>query len=126
MLVLVDSSVWIEYFRSGKEADKLDSLIDKDLIVINDIILSELVPILKIKNHHKLINLLQSIRKIELKIKWDEIIEIQYKCLKSGINGIGIPDLIIAQNVIQNKCQLYTLDHHFSFLQKIIKIDIFN
>ena len=45
MSVLVDTSVWVNYFRSGKDSGKLDFLIDENLIVINDLILAELVPI---------------------------------------------------------------------------------
>ncbi len=44
------------------------------------------------------------------------------KCLKSGINGDGIPDLIVAQNSKQNNCKIYSLDSHFLILQKIVGI----
>ena len=65
MSVLVDTSVWIEYFRSGNNFEKLDFLIDENLIVINDLILAELIPFLKIKNQRKIIKLLNNINKIE-------------------------------------------------------------
>jgi hypothetical protein len=35
MSVLVDTSVWVAYFRSGNGCEKLDFLIDENLIVIN-------------------------------------------------------------------------------------------
>jgi len=53
MPVLIDSSVWISYFRNGKHSDVLDYFIDENLIVINDLILSELIPSLKIQNKLK-------------------------------------------------------------------------
>jgi len=74
MSVLVDTSVWIEYFRSGNNFEKLDFLIDENLIVINDLILAELIPFLKIKNQRKIIKLLNNINKIEIQIKWDQLI----------------------------------------------------
>ena len=58
MSVLVDTSVWIEYFRSGNNSGKLDLLIDENLIVINDLILAELVPSLKVRNQNKIINII--------------------------------------------------------------------
>ena len=58
MSVIVDTSVWIEYFRSGSNSSKLDFLIDEDLIVINDLILAELVPFLKVQNQRNIIKLL--------------------------------------------------------------------
>jgi len=44
------------------------------------------------------IELLHEINRIPLDIDWKEIVEFQVRCLKSGANGVGIPDLIIAQN----------------------------
>ena len=41
MSVLVDTSIWIEYFRIGNNFEKLDFLIDENLIVINDLILAD-------------------------------------------------------------------------------------
>jgi len=49
MEVLVDTSVWIDYFRSGDKSAKLDFLIDENLVVINDLILTELLPLLIVK-----------------------------------------------------------------------------
>jgi len=124
MSVLVDTSIWIDYFRKGNDFEKLDFLIDENLVVINDLILAELIPFLKVKNQRKVIKLLYNINKLELIINWEQIVEYQYKCLKSGINGVGIPDLIIAQNAKQNHCEIYSLDNHFQLLQGIFKIKL--
>ena len=64
MSILVDTSIWVEYFRSGNNTEKLDFLIDENLIVINDLILAELVPFLKFRNQRKIINLLEPIAKL--------------------------------------------------------------
>jgi len=122
MSVLVDTSVWIEYFKNGNNLDKLDFLIDENLVLINDLILSELVPFLRIRKQRKIIELLSNVNKLNLSIGWDQISEFQYQCLKSGLNGVGIPDLIIAQNAKQNHSQIYSLDNHFNLLENIIKI----
>lgn len=122
MSVLIDTSVWVEYFRNGNNSDQLDFLIDENLVVTNDLILSELIPFLKIRNQRKLIALLNKINKLELVVNWELLIEDQYKCLKNGINGIGIPDLIIAQNAKQNHCSIYSLDNHFNLIKDILKI----
>ncbi|MEA1947553.1 MAG: PIN domain-containing protein [Thermodesulfobacteriota bacterium] len=124
MSVLVDTSIWIEYFRSADHAEKLEYLIDENLIVINDIILAELVPFLKVRNQRKLIELLRSISKLMLSIDWDQIIEFQFKCLRNGLNGIGIPDLILAQNAKQHQCAIYSLDNHFELMKDILKLKL--
>lgn len=122
---LVDTSIWIDYFRGGDNSEDLGYLIDENLIVTNDIILAELIPYLKIKKQTKVIKLLQEINKAPLDIHWEEIIEYQVKCIKGGANGVGIPDLIIAQNAKQNNCKVYSLDKHFRFLNQVLKVKLY-
>ncbi len=126
MSVLVDSSVWIEYFRNGNNYEKLEFFIDENLVVINDLILAELIPFLRVQNQRKIIKLLNNINKLNINIDWGQISDFQYKCLKNGLNGVGIPDLIIAQNSKQNQCKIYSLDNHFKLLEKVIKLHIIN
>ena len=124
MNVLVDTSVWIDYFRGSEKASRLDFLIEENLIVINELILTELVPFLRLKRQRKLISLLQTIEKSDLKIEWNGIVELQVKCLRSGVNKVGIPDLIIAQNAIQNEMPVYSLDKHFSLIGNCTSLKI--
>jgi len=116
MSVLVDSSVWIDFFRKAKQMEALDYLIVEDLVVINDLILAELIPVLRLRRKLKHIRLLQIIHRPALTINWNELTEMQVICLRKGINKIGIPDLIIAQHAIQNDLKLYSLDKHFKML----------
>jgi len=116
MEVLVDTSVWIDYFRSGEETEKLDFLIDENLLLTNELILTELLPLLVIRRERDVIRLLEKIKKNNLNINWDEIVSYQVSCLRSGSSGIGIPDLIIAQNAIHNNLPIYSIDKHFKFM----------
>ena len=124
MSVLIDTSVWIEYFRGGNNFEKLDFLIDENLVVVNDLILAELIPFLRMRNQRKVIKLLYHIKKLEIHIDWDKLMELQYKCLQNGLNGVGIPDLIIIQNAKQNHCEIYALDNHFKLIKDIAKIKL--
>lgn len=74
MNILVDSSVWIDYFKSGINSARLDRLIDHNLICSNDLILAELVPFLKVKKQYSVIKLLYEITRIPLNINWENII----------------------------------------------------
>ena len=124
MPVLVDTSVWVAYFRSRNNCEKLDSLIDENLVVINDLILAELIPFLKVQNQTKIIDLLYHISKLPLHINWDQIIEFQFQCVKNGLNGIGIPDLIISQNAKQNNCEIYSFDSHFKLMKDTLNLQL--
>jgi predicted nucleic acid-binding protein len=125
MRILVDSSIWIEYFRTGKQWRIVESLIDQNQILTNDLILAELVPFLKIQSQSRLIKLLYSVESTELDIQWDGLIEMQTACLKKGIFKVGLPDLILAQNAVQNRVPIYSADKHFDKISKIISLEIF-
>ena len=123
--VLVDSSVWIEYFRGRKEVAALDELIDKNLLCINSLILSELIPFLRIKKENSLIKILMTIKNTAIKIDWEEIIDFQEINLRNGINKVGIADLIIVQNTRDHNLCLYSLDKHFELMSQYINFDRF-
>lgn len=44
-MILVDSSVWIDYFRGTPtpQAEKLDSLLGSELVVTGDLVLTEVL-----------------------------------------------------------------------------------
>jgi len=121
---LVDSSAWIEYFKGNKKYSFITNLINANTICTNDIILSELLPSIIHKKEHKLADLLNNISKYALEIDWLEICDIQLLNLKHGNNNIGVSDIIIAQNCIQNKLRLIARDKHFESMSKYIPLDI--
>ncbi|MCD6152123.1 MAG: PIN domain-containing protein [Deltaproteobacteria bacterium] len=125
MSVLIDTSVWVEYFRNSNNCEPLEVLIDENLVATNDLVLAEIIPYLKIRKQRTIIKLLSSINNLSMAINWDQIMDFQYECLKNGINGIGIPDLIIAQNAKQNNCPIYSLDKHFIALKNVVNIELF-
>ncbi|PJZ43646.1 PIN domain-containing protein [Leptospira brenneri] len=126
--VLLDSSVWIEYFRNSNSqiSSEVDKLIDLGNIYTNELILTELIPFLKLKKQSQLIQIMESLESFEMLIDWKQIIEFQTTNLKNGINKIGIPDLLILQNAIQNESILFTLDKHFKLMSKIHKLKLYN
>lgn len=125
MTVLVDSSVWIDYFRDVGQADNLEFLIEENLIFTNDLILTELIPFLLFKKQKKLVKVLQEIKRQPIVIDWENVIHMQTVCLSKGINGVGIPDLIIAENAIQGELSLLSNDKHFLLIAKYFPLKIF-
>jgi len=121
--VLVDSSVWIEYFKNGG-IEKLDRLIEVDLACINELIFTELAPALMLKNETDIIDGLQAISMIPLNVDWEIVRDYQLINLKNGINKVGIPDLIILQQVIDEKITLFSFDKHFRLMQNQLSFDL--
>jgi predicted nucleic acid-binding protein len=125
MSVLVDSSVWIDYFRGSGDPAKLDLLIEENLVGVNELVLAEIIPALHMKRQRPLIALMREIGCPPLKIDWDDLTQMQILCLRHGINKVGIPDLMIAQHAIQNNLELYSLDKHFTLLAKHIPLALY-
>jgi len=121
--ILVDSSVWIDFFRTSKSTS-LNLYLEEDLVSINDIILSELVPKLLLERKTEIVEGLFSLEKFPLNIDWDLIRYYQVLNLKNGINKVGIPDLIILQQVIEEKLTLFSFDKHFRLMQNFLKFDL--
>ena len=124
-MVLVDSSVWIEYFKGNESVLPLNELIESNNLCINDLILAELLPSINHKKEFNLKELLLAIEKINMIIDWNNIISMQTINLKNGINKVGISDLIIAQNAMENNIELYAVDKHFSLMSEISELKLF-
>jgi len=125
MSVLVDSSVWIAYFRGAGDPGLVDHLIDENLVVTNDLILTELIPALHLRSQKRLVGLLGEIRRFPLAIDWDDIVRMQITCLRAGINGVGISDLVIAQHAIQNRLRLFSHDAHFRAMSRHLPLSLY-
>ena len=122
---IIDSSAWIEYFKGNQKYYFMKNLIYNNAIYTNDIILTELLPSILQKKENELAVLLNSITKFELSIKWQEIRDMQLLNLRHGNNNIGISDLIIVQNCLQNNLKLITNDKHFITMAKYIPLEIY-
>jgi len=120
MTILIDSSVWIAFFRGARNETMLDGFLYDGIVAVNPLILSELVPFLLVRKEIEAAKLLRGVDVLSLQIDWDGILALQVHCLSNGLNKVGIPDLIIAQQAIQRGCPLYSLDKHFRLLSKLV------
>lgn len=125
MSVLVDSSVWIQYLRGNGGDDRVDWLIDEGMIFTNELILAELLPPLIVRKQSKLVGLLRDIPKLPLLIDWHGIEQAQCACIQKGVNKVGIPDLIIAQNAKHNSIPVFSYDRHFVLMAKVLGFAVF-
>ena len=122
---LVDSSAWVEYFRGNQKYLFMNELINSNAICTNDVILTELLPSIIHKKEHALAELLSSVKNYRLNIDWQEIRNMQLLSLKNGNNNIGISDLLIAQNCIQNELRLIANDKHFDAMLKYLNLEVY-
>ena len=121
--VLVDSSVWIAYFK-GQQTNTLDKLLTEYLICTNELILSELLPLLEKNNQKEIIDALLALPIVSLNLNWHVLRQMQIENLKQGVNKVGIPDLIILQQVIDRKIPFLTFDKHFKLMNEFFEFEL--
>ena len=124
--VMVDTSVWVAYFRGGRKdrtvGDALDYLISGDEAVVDEIVLTELVPFMRLRGEAEAEEVLSALRNPPMEIDWPGLRDLQEKCLRAGINKVGIPDLAIAQHAIRLDIPLFSLDGHFPLVAGISEL----
>ncbi len=117
-MILVDSSVWIDYFRGmpTTQTEKLDSLLGDEPVAIGDLILAEVLQGFgSDKDFNQAKKLLASLVVVEL---GSQEIAIQaarnFRTLCSmGITLRKTIDTIIATHCIENSCTLLHCDRDF-------------
>lgn len=124
-MILVDTSVWVDYFREGKHAETLDRLILQDLVCTNEIILTELIPALLHRKQGGVIEALKALPCVSYSVFWEGIRLLQKLNLQNSINKVGLPDLMIVQHCIGSDLELWSLDKHFQLMGGNVALKLF-
>ena len=117
-MILVDSSVWIDYFRGNAtaEADRLDSLLGTQLLAIGDLILTEVLQgFSRDKDFNEARKLLTSLTIVDM---GGRDIAIQaaknYRALRAlGMTVRKTIDIVIATRCIESGLTLLYSDRDF-------------
>ena len=124
-MVLVDTSVWIAFFRekSSTAAKALDALLEEGEVCICGLIEAELIPGLRQNDRERVRSLLAGVSRIEIQPDiWSNIIKIQESALARGLGPFSIPDLLLASLAIQNNFPVFSLDRHFEDLSRLTSL----
>lgn len=97
---------------------------EEDLECTNELILTELVPTLLHQKRGDIVEILYSLEKIPLNIDWEIIRELKILNLKNGINRVGIPDLIIIQQVMDQNMTLFSFEKYFLLMKNQLKFEL--
>jgi predicted nucleic acid-binding protein len=122
-MILVDSSVWIDYFngRATAETDALDDLLGREPVLIGDLILTEVLQgFRRDADYHKARTLLET---LELRTLGGSQIAIaaadNYRALRRrGITPRKTIDMIIGTYCLVQGLQLLHADGDFDVLEK--------
>ncbi len=126
--VLVDTSVWISYFRgaSSRFTDHLDELLRHDAACLTAIIRAEL---LSGTRHEKeflqLSDRLGAVDRLpEPEDLWDRVAYARFLLARRGVQA-SLTDLSIAEMARHHRCLLLTEDKEFRPIARVISFQFF-
>ena len=122
--ILADSCVVIEFLEGNPGYSFIQDLFDSGSLYINEVILTELLPTMIANEIYAVADFTNKLPKVPMNINWKEIRDYQTILMKNGHSRIGIPDLLIAQNCIQNDIQVISCDKHFQTLAKFLPLKL--
>jgi len=123
--ILADSSAIIEFLNGNADYLYLRDLANQNLLHINDVILTELLPAMIATENYIQAEFIHKLPKVALKINWDEIRDYQIALMKNGYFRVGVSDLHIAQNCIQNDFLLISNDKHFKIIAQFTQLKLY-
>lgn len=123
--ILIDTSVWIEYFRnrSSNISNKVDEALSEKEVYVPKIIIAELIQGAKSEREVSIIrDFLEAFNIIDQKEDtWLKAGELSFSLKKKG-KIVNLTDCYIAVIAQENSCQIFTLDEHFKEIQKSLNI----
>lgn len=128
-LILVDSSIWIEFFRrpDAPASLVLDHLLAHRLVCTTGLVKAEIVPGARSPRDFRRLRLLFDALPLapERDGFWAHLSRFRYRLHVKGILGISIPDLIIATVAIQNRKLVFTADEDFTRMMAYVPVRLF-
>ena len=125
--ILIDTSVWIEYFRNKSSlfGEKVDRILDTDEVYVPKIVIAELMQGAKSANELSVVeDFFDAFHVIDQKEdSWIKAGRLSYKLKKKGKN-IHLFDCYIAVIAQEYECKILTLNRHFREIQSVFDISL--
>jgi predicted nucleic acid-binding protein len=118
--VIIDTSAWIESFRS--KANQRFRLLVKDLILQNRVLLTGIIKAELLrgaktkKEFNRLADMLKGLTYLPVPDTfWDELAQFSFKLFRKGVS-VPLTDTYIALLCIENKASILHRDKHFDLI----------
>lgn len=125
--ILLDTSIWIDYFRNGSStiSDKVDEILSDKDVFIPKIVIAELIQGAKSEKEISVVeNFLDAFHIIDQKENtWLKAGRLSFDLKKKG-KAINLFDCYIALIAQENGCKIFTLNRHFRDIQSVIEISL--
>jgi len=126
-VIIVDTSVWIDYFRGSNTAlaSTLDGLLDEDRVVLVPPVRLELLLGCRKSQRVRLLRLLEAIPTLPAtEGAWKAAERLSLELREDGVTA-GVVDLLIAALAFEHAASLWTLDKDFDPLFKTQRLEAF-
>jgi hypothetical protein len=114
--ILVDTSVWIDFFRSADSPHSLHlkQLLREERVILQGLVLAEVIQGIRTQKESGIVKrALQKLPYIEMtREAWEKAGEISASLLRKGIT-IPLSDVIVASCALSEGLEIFTLDSHF-------------
>jgi predicted nucleic acid-binding protein len=128
--ILVDSSIWIEFFRrpDAPVSLLLDHLLAHRLVCTTGLIKAQVVPGARSPGEFRRLRAMFDALPLapERDGFWAHLLRFRHRLQTKGVVGIGIPDLIVATVAIQNRKLVFTADEDFPRMLPHVPVSLFN
>lgn len=122
MNVIVDTSIWIDFFK-GVLFPEVETALQEGSVYLTPLIASELISGVRTTREEKeLLGWIQTLPVVETPLShWINVGHLRNKCQKKGVNT-STPDAHIAQSTLDIAGILYASDSIFSKIPESIKL----
>ena len=114
--ILVDTTIWIEFFRGrSRVGDRLETLLMDNFVCTCGMVMFEVLQGIKSEGEKsKILTLLAGLPYVEMtKALWQRAAVLSASLKKSGVS-LPLSDIFIATIAIENDLPVFTLDNHFA------------
>ena len=125
--VLIDTSVWIAYFKNSHEqlTEKVDDVLTHSNVYVPKVVIAELIQGSKTDKEISVIEeFVDAFTVIDQTADtWLRAGRLSFSMKKKGIT-VHIIDCYISILAIEHNCSIFSLDEHFKSIQKFLKFDL--
>lgn len=125
--ILLDTSVWIDYFRKIKPIQQqVEKMIEEERIATCRFVVAELLQGARSKDHFSTLKEATEVFHllIEKPDTWSEAARVSSQLIQNN-KKVGLGDCYIAALATQHVVPLWTFDNHFKTIQSILPLKLY-
>jgi tRNA(fMet)-specific endonuclease VapC len=125
--ILIDTSVWIEYFRNKSDglSKQVETILSYDDVIVPKVVIAELIQGARSEKEISVVEgFVEAFTVVDHEEgAWERAGKVAYGIRKKG-RQVNLTDCYIAVIAKDNQCQVLTLDQHFKDIKDVAGIKL--